>query len=888
MQTRQIICEAIGLLVVGVGFFLLASLFSFHVGDDVTRVFPVNETTSNLGGMTGFKAARELFRAFGVIGGYTAGILICLLSFVFLTHKEPTKKVVQGLLGSLTLILTASVIERLLIGTTLPVIGHVTEDLGGRLAGGYWGIFIETWVSRSFSSLVLLVLVAAGFGTGLAMAMEYFQHLWTCEEPSAGNQIQAKLDDPLAGKPTSEPETDLGAGDSATLDPQGTGQISGQASNSTKAKRDTPEPFVDESEARKAIVTNEEKASEPPQSSLPKSPREAAFASKRQPTAEIGNPPGHEELNEILDLKTAALARPHEEFQGASKTKAEKQKSAVEASAKCDPSAMAVKAQRCCEAIAESSQATPELDSGHENGEVAAEDVAGKLVAGRAKPYQRPSMDLLEMPEELDDSSIRAEIAAKARLIEECLKEFRIEAKVEHIERGPNVTLYALTLGKGIKVQRISALLDNLALVLAAPGAIRLQAPIRGTSWVGLEVPNEKQELVSFAEIYRQPGWRDEQLNLPIFLGKDTAGRPLLADLAKLPHLLVAGATGSGKSVCINTMILSLLMTRSPEEVKLILIDPKQVELAPFSEIPHLLSPVVTDMRHAGAALDWAVQKMEERYNFLARARVRHLRDYNKLGQEGLIQRMGLESEADLIREAIPWKLPYIVVVVDELNDLMMVAQKEVEASIMRLAQKSRAIGIHVILATQRPSVDVITGVIKSNLPARLAFQVTSKVDSRTILDVMGAEKLLGMGDMLFLPPGRSQPIRAKGAYVSENELERVLTTVCDQREPEFAKDLVALKDQPEKAFGSSKKERGRGRNCDETGTDELFEEAVEVVLTSGRGSVSLIQRKLGVGYARAARMIQAMFEQRILGGERGSKARKVLMSLAEWQSRQD
>ncbi|MDF1667515.1 MAG: DNA translocase FtsK, partial [Planctomycetota bacterium] len=500
------------------------------------------------------------------------------------------------------------------------------------------------------------------------------------------------------------------------------------------------------------------------------------------------------------------------------------------------------------------------------------------------QPYQTPSMELLSEPEPQDPDLHKAEIEEKSKLIEECLSEFRIEAKVEHVERGPNVTLYALALGKGIKVQRISALLDNLALVLASPGAIRMQAPIRGTSWVGLEVPNERQEMVTFAEIYRQPEWRDKEIALPLFLGKDTAGRPLIADLTKLPHLLVAGATGSGKSVCINTMILSMLMTRSPSDVKMILIDPKQVELAPFGDIPHLLSPVVTDMSHAGAALDWAVQKMEERYNFLAKARVRHLKEYNKLGKEGLVKRMGLKNVEELERQKIPWKLPYIVVVVDELNDLMMVAQKEVEASIMRLAQKSRAIGIHVILATQRPSVDVITGVIKSNLPARLAFQVTSKVDSRTILDVMGAEKLLGMGDMLFLAPGRSQPSRAKGAYVSEEELERVLETICHQRRPNYAQDLVELKNAPPKEDPKKKKKKRR-KTQREDGSDELFDDAVEVVLGSGRGSVSLLQRKLGIGYARAARIIESMSDQGILGSDRGSKARKVLMSMVEWKN---
>jgi S-DNA-T family DNA segregation ATPase FtsK/SpoIIIE len=453
------------------------------------------------------------------------------------------------------------------------------------------------------------------------------------------------------------------------------------------------------------------------------------------------------------------------------------------------------------------------------------------------------------------------------------------------VEHGPSVTLFALELGRGVKVQRVTALLDNLAIALRVP-AIRLQAPIPGTSWVGLEVPNEEQETVGFRELFEHKGWREKKPALPLFLGKDSAGRPLIADLAKMPHLLIAGATGAGKSVCLNSIILSLLMCRTPRECQLILIDPKQVELQQFAAVPHLLHPVVTDMRQAGAVLAWAVQKMEDRYTCLARAKVRHIREYNELGQAELMKRLEL-TEDELVKAKIPWKLPYIVLVVDELNDLMMIAQKEIEGSIMRLAQKSRAVGIHVILATQRPSVDVITGVIKSNLPSRIAFRVTSKVDSRTILDMSGADKLLGQGDMLFLPPSRSQPIRAQGAYVTDKEVEAVVKAVSRGRSQEFSDEL---RDATANAAGgeSKSKDSDTADRDDRDRADPTYRQAIRVVLLQGRGSVSLIQRKLQVGYSRAARLLDLMAEDGIVGPSRGSRPRDLQTTLEDWEAGQE
>ena len=358
-------------------------------------------------------------------------------------------------------------------------------------------------------------------------------------------------------------------------------------------------------------------------------------------------------------------------------------------------------------------------------------------------------------------------------------------------------------------------------------------------------------------------------MRIPVYLGKDVAGAPLVVDLTTLPHLLIAGRTGTGKSVCLNSIIASMLMTRRPDEVRMLMIDPKMVELSPYKCLPHLMHPVVTDMRKAEAILAWAVEKMEERYHLLARAGVRHISVYNQLGEDELMERIHPEDDEE--RKQIPTHIPYIVIVADELADLMMTAAKEVEGHIIRLAQKSRAVGIHLVLATQKPTVDVITGLIKSNLPARIAFQVASRTDSRVVLDEMGADKLLGNGDMLFLWPGTSTLLRGQGTYLSDDEITKVIAAVATT-EPEFVKELVQLKTTlPD---GDKKKFSDR---------DELYEAAIDIVVREGRGSVSLLQRSLGIGYGRAARLIDFMAEDGIVGPYNGSQAREILMTLEQW-----
>jgi len=483
--------------------------------------------------------------------------------------------------------------------------------------------------------------------------------------------------------------------------------------------------------------------------------------------------------------------------------------------------------------------------------------------------YELPPLDLLLESEDFSFDQQRKDVRRKAKILEKTFSSFGFNVRVVEIESGPVIAQFEVELEAGLRLSKITGLADDLAIALRVP-SVRIVAPIPGKNTVGIEVPNNQRQLVRMRDVIDESSNKVAKMQLPLFLGKDVAGRALVADLAGLPHLLIAGRTGTGKSVCLNTIITSLLMTRRPDEVRLLLIDPKMVELSGYKTLPHLMHPVVTDMGKAEAILAWAVEKMEERYALLARAGVRHLSVYNQLGEEELMDRLDLETEEE--REQIPTHLPYIVIVADEIADLMMTAAKEVEQHIIRLAQKSRAVGIHLVLATQKPTVDVITGLIKSNLPARISFQVASRTDSRVVLDEMGADRLLGNGDMLFLWPGTSTLLRGQGTYISDDEINAIIAHV-GTAEPQFTRELVQLPAGGEAGKGvSGFKDR-----------DELYEAAVDVVVREGRGSVSLLQRTLGIGYGRAARLIDYMAEDGFVGQYNGSQAREVLLSPEQW-----
>ena len=488
-------------------------------------------------------------------------------------------------------------------------------------------------------------------------------------------------------------------------------------------------------------------------------------------------------------------------------------------------------------------------------------------------PYELPPLDLLLEGEDVAFEEQERDVRAKAKVLEETFASFGYNVKVVEIDTGPVIAQFEVELEAGLRLAKITNLADDLAIALRVP-SVRIVAPIPGKNTVGIEVPNAQRQLVRMREVMEEANPKTKKMAIPIYLGKDVSGVPLVFDLTTLPHLLIAGRTGTGKSVCLNSIILSMVMTRRPDEVKMLMIDPKMVELSPYKRLPHLMHPVVTDMKKAEAILGWAVDKMEERYALLARAGVRHVSIFNQLGDEELRKR--IEPESDEEWAEVPKHLPFIVIVADEMADLMMTAGKEVEQHIIRLAQKSRAVGIHLVLATQKPTVDVITGLIKSNLPARIAFQVASRTDSRVVLDEMGADKLLGNGDMLFLWPGTSTLLRGQGTYVSDEEITGILDFV-GTTEPQYVHELVALKP----------KDAGDGPAGIQKNRDDLYEAAIDIVVREGRGSVSLLQRSLGIGYGRAARLIDYMAEDGIVGEYNGAQAREVLYTPEQWASLQ-
>jgi S-DNA-T family DNA segregation ATPase FtsK/SpoIIIE len=484
-----------------------------------------------------------------------------------------------------------------------------------------------------------------------------------------------------------------------------------------------------------------------------------------------------------------------------------------------------------------------------EQKEVAAEALKKKMATLESEErkrfdpltYKLPSPDILKVPPALDYREVKENIEANIKNLEDTLSDFGVEAKVVSVQKGPVVTMYELQPQAGVKIQKISALADDIALAMKS-SSVRVVAPLPGRGTVGVEVPNEKKHLVYLREVLEEKSFVNATSKLTLAVGKDVSGNPVVADLNEMPHLLIAGTTGSGKTVCVNALICSILMKAKPDEAKFILIDPKMVELAPFASIPHLLHPLIFEAKKAFIALNWAVEEMERRYHILAECGVRNIDMYNK----------------DRTKD----KMFYIIIIVDELADLMVVAKENIETAIQRLAQLSRAVGIHLILATQRPSVDVITGVIKANFPARISFKVSSKVDSRTVLDIMGAEKLLGQGDLLFLKPGAAKMIRAQGSFIDDEDIENLTNFIRAQGAPIYEEGIL----------------EGEKRAALRVEQDELLDEAIKTILQARQASASILQRRLRVGYTRAARLLDLMEQNGIVGPFCGSKAREILV----------
>lgn len=471
-----------------------------------------------------------------------------------------------------------------------------------------------------------------------------------------------------------------------------------------------------------------------------------------------------------------------------------------------------------------------------------------RLVRRIELPYRYPSLDLLKRG--TAPAGLTEEVEAKANLLESTLDSFGIKARIINATQGPAVTRYELEPARGVKVSKILSLSDDIALNLAATG-IRLEAPIPGKAAIGIEIPNKTISPVNLRDVLECDEFLKAKGGIPVGLGKDIAGKAVITDLSKMPHLLVAGSTGSGKSVCVNTLISSILFSRKPDEVKLILIDPKMVELSNYNGVPHLMTPVVTDMKKAASVLRWAVKEMEGRYRAFAETNVRDIKRYNELHSKDM--------------------MPLVVIIIDELADLMMVSPVDVEDSICRLAQMARAAGIHLVLATQRPSVDVITGTIKANVPSRISFAVSSQIDSRTILDMAGAEKLLGKGDMLFNPIGANKPVRIQGAFISDDEVEKLVDFIKRQGSPDYDERILAAQEQTTSANDDS-----------DLVEDEYLKDAIDYVMEAGQASTSMLQRKLRIGFTRAGRLMDAMEQMKIVGPHVGSKPRELLMSRAQ------
>jgi DNA segregation ATPase FtsK/SpoIIIE, S-DNA-T family len=494
--------------------------------------------------------------------------------------------------------------------------------------------------------------------------------------------------------------------------------------------------------------------------------------------------------------------------------------------------------------------------------------------------FKLPDMSLLEVRDERTEVTPES-LRERGKLLVSTLKEFRIDTRLVQIDRGPTVTLYELALAAGIPVGRIHSLQDNIAMAMRST-SVRIVAPIPGKDTIGIEVPNIEREIVRLRPVLEEFGAAASKMAIPVALGRDASGAPIMKDLAHMPHMLVAGETGSGKSVCLNAILVSILMTKRPDEVKLLLVDPKMVELTSYAGVPHLITPIVTDMKRSAAVFEWAVEEMERRFKMLyalsSEEPLKNIESYNALTPE---ERMG-RAQGDANREAFRARMPYLVVIVDEFADLMSIAPKETEYAITRLAQKSRAVGLHIVLATQRPSVDVITGLIKTNMPMRIAFRLPSRIDSRTILNRNGAETLVGRGDMLIQDPGTSNLQRAKGALVEDHEIGKVVRFLKKQADPRYQVDLERLAAAEEPGWGDESGAPSGGGNQPR---DERFDEAAKLVLATGRASATFLQRRMSLGFARAAKIVDQMAEAGIVGEQKGAKDRDLLITLEAYES---
>jgi S-DNA-T family DNA segregation ATPase FtsK/SpoIIIE len=812
-EDRSLKIDLCALALLALALFLGIALWTYNPADPPsTIVWPATSLVHNACGSAGALTAHYLFESLGIGAYYLTGSL-AVLTILLLLHREIDQPILRTLGWAISVVgLTTLIALAMPNSTPGPIVG----------AGGYIGAMGRTLLETHFAVAGSYIFALSVLLAGLLLSTDYFLFRAAAVTTSITGRSLLHV-----------------------------GHLGHVAKRAARVKSDVED--MEELED----VSEEEEESEEEESEDESEEEEEEESDEEEPALKVRTP-GVPASAESAKGETASASGETTPNSSAAAKLANGLKAALGmGKGRQQPAA----------------QPTPAPKTERQT-------VIEQLEAAEQQPvdeteYELPPLELLLANEHVCYEEHEKEVRRKAKILEKTFKDFGFNIRVVEIETGPVIAQYEVELEAGLRLSKITSLSEDLAIALRVP-SVRIVAPIPGKNTVGIEVPNENRQLVRLREVIEETNGRAKKMKIPIYLGKDVAGNPMAVDLTTLPHLLIAGRTGTGKSVCLNSIILSILMSRGPDEVRMLMIDPKMVELSGYRTLPHLMHPVVTDMRKAEAILAWAVDKMEERYQLLSRAGVRHLSVYNQLGDDELHERIRPESDEEW--KQIPRHLPYIVIVADELADLMMTAGKDVEQHIIRLAQKSRAVGIHLILATQKPTVDVITGLIKSNLPARIAFQVASRTDSRVVLDEMGADKLLGNGDMLFLSPGTSTMLRGQGTFLSDDEITRVVDFVGVDS-PQFAGELMQLKTKEEV-------EAAGGGNGNFQSRDDLYDAAVDIVIRERRGSCSLLQRALGIGYGRAARLIDFMAEDGVVGQYNGSQARDVMISLEDWESR--
>lgn len=833
---------AFGVLLFVVWIFLCVSVLSYSPSDAPSRfVYSASERVENLAGVPGAWCAHAIFSTFGVAGYFV--LLAFGVSVLFYWRQGGVREPALKTFGFALVLVAASGAAAFLVDATVgPPIGP------GGCAGAVVKYLLENYFVRFGSYLALFGVLFAGailagsdsflrfvlWSTGIGAALEW-----------ATAPFRRKL---LASKPRSRRPERRPVRTSRPYDDRDDEQTAEPVA-----------PFVRRSDVLHSATSERRDDARPSRTRRPERPAAFGEPSRRSVPAPVETPTSRRPERSDVAPRPVRV-----EPLVASSSVADDSRDVAP-----EPPKRSLLSQAF--GFGTKKREPEPIDDVFDNFDDDFEAPSRPPRPAR-REYVYPSIDFLAAPERYDLDALHDAILERGAELERVCASFGVELKVVDAQPGPVLTLYEIELKKGLRVNKLNVLTDDLAIAMKAP-RVRVVSPIPGKNTVGIEVPNQSRQLVRLREVMEECAAQAEKMAIPIFLGKDVGGAPMVADLAKLPHLLIAGRTGTGKSVCLNSIIMSILMTRSPEEVKLIMIDPKMVELSPYKTVPHLMHPVVVDMQKAEAILEWAVEKMEQRYQLFAAVGARKLSEFNAMPEATKRKRLQPRDEEEWA--AFPKTMSSVVIIADEMADMIMTSGKDVERHIVRLAQKSRAVGIHLVLATQKPTVDVVTGLIKSNLPARIAFGVASRTDSQVVLDAKGAEQLLGNGDMLFLLPGTSQLVRGQGAFVSDKEIDAVIESISvDEPEYEF---VVPDQNAPE------------DEEREEVEYDPLYVKAVDWVISEGSASTSFLQRKLGIGYGRAARLIDTMTAEGLISPKnpaKPSRPRDVLVTLEQWRGR--